>query len=180
MTDLSSHAGSSSSAVDPRRPSAVAVVEDGVLCGMVGAAIVAVWFLVLDIARGQPFFTPFLLGSVLFLGKSIEDVGTVNVVLVFAYTGLHGVLFLLAGGLIGWIFSVVDRNPQVGLVLVLLFLLFQSVLFGFEVTLVPDLVGALGAWAVAMANLFAAVGMFWFLLRRRPQVLVHLREGWDE
>lgn len=163
------------------RGNLAAVLEDGVLTGVIGATIVAVWFLVLDGVRGLPFWTPSLIGSVLFLGKPLaEATATVNPVVVFAYTGLHGMLFLAAGTAIAWMISVVERNPQFGIVLLLIFLLFQSVLFGFEVTLVPSVVGALGAWAVAVANLLAAVGMFWFLLRRRPGLLARLREGWEE
>jgi hypothetical protein len=152
MTDPSFETAPSDSPVGWHPGKTAATIEDGVLCGIVGAAIVAVWFLFIDVARGQPFFTPSLLGSVLFLGSTVEEVTGVSWVLVFAYTGLHGVLFLL----------------------------FQSVLFGLEVTLVPELVGALGASAVASANLFAAVGIFWFLLHRRPEVMVRLRESWNE
>jgi hypothetical protein len=155
-------------------------VEDGVLAGIVGAAIVAVWFLVLDIARGQPFLTPSLLGSVLFLGASVEEASDLNVVMVFAYTGLHGLAFLATGAVIAWMVSQFEENPQFGLVLLLLFLLFQSVVFGLEVTIVPNLVGALGAVSVALANLLSAVAMFWFLLVRRPEALANLRESWEE
>jgi hypothetical protein len=157
-----------------------AILEDGVLSGIAGAATVAIWFLLVDAVRGAPFFTPSLLGAVLFLGQGVGDVSAVSTVMVFAYTGVHGVLFLVAGTLLTWMFSQVERNPQFGLVLILIFLLFQSVIFGFEVTLVPNLVGALGAWAVAIANLLAAVAMFWFLLQRRPGAMARLRESWDE
>ena len=85
--------------------------------------------------------------------------------MVFAYTGLHVLLFLLAGVGLAWMVSQVERNPQFGLVLLLLFLLFQSIVFGFEVTLVPSLVGAIGAGVVIVANLLAAGAMFWYLLR---------------
>lgn len=156
------------------------IAEDGVLAGVIGAAVVALWFLVLDIARGVPFYTPSLLGSVLFLGASVEDVTGVNAVLVFAYTGLHGLTFLVAGAGLAWMVSQVERNPQFGLVLLLLFLTFESVLFGLEVTIVPNLVGALGAVSVALANLLAAVAMFWFLLVRRPGAWARLRASWDE
>jgi hypothetical protein len=155
------------------------VLEDGILAGIVGATVVAIWFLLLDLAHGQPFYTPSLLGSALFLGQSVEEVGSVNVVMVFAYTGLHGLLFLVAGALIAWMYSQFEKNPQFGMVLLLIFLLFESVLFGFEVTLVPNLVGALGAWAVALANLFSAFAMFWFLLKRHPEAMSKLRQSWD-
>jgi hypothetical protein len=117
---------------------------------------------------------------VLFLGASVEEASDLNVVMVFAYTGLHGLAFLATGAVIAWMVSQFEENPQFGLVLLLLFLLFQSVVFGLEVTIVPNLVGALGAVSVALANLLSAVAMFWFLLVRRPEALANLRESWEE
>ena len=55
-----------------------------------------------------------------------------------------------------------------------------AILLGLEVTVVPRLVGALGTWAVAIANLLSAAVMFWFLLRRRPEAIARLREGWTD
>jgi hypothetical protein len=164
----------------PPRRSGLDVLEDGVVAGILGAAVIAVWFVLIDAARGQLLHTPTLLGSVLFLGKSVEEVTSVNLPIVFAYTGLHGLGFLAAGTALSWMVGQFERNPQFGLVLLLLFLLFESILFGFEVTVFPVLVGALGTLAVASANLLAAVVMFWFLLRRRPGVLQQLRDGWRE
>lgn len=162
------------------RGGAASIVEDGVVTGLVGASVVAVWFLLLDFARGVPFFTPSLLGSALFQGRTVEDATAISATMVFAYTGLHGVLFLIAGLAIAWMFSQFERNPQLGLVLLLLFLLFESIVLGLEVTIVPQLVGALGTWAVALANLFSAIAMFWFLLRRHPEAISRLKAGWSE
>ena len=163
-----------------RHHGVAAIVEDGVITGIIGASAVAIWFFVFDAISGKAFWTPSLIGSVLFLGKRVEEVTSVNPTIVFAYSGLHGALFLLVGTAIAWMFSVVERNPQFGLVMVLLFALCQSVIFGFEVTIVPSLVGALGAWAVAVANLLSTVAMFWFLLIRRPEAMSRLRAGWNE
>jgi hypothetical protein len=157
-----------------------AIIEDGVVTGIMGAAVVAVWFLILDFVRGVPFFTPSLLGSVLFLGELVDEATTVSATMVFAYTGLHGLLFLIAGVVIAWMFSQFEQNPQLGMVLLLLFMLFESILLGLEVTVVPHLVGALGTWAVGIANLLSAIAMFWFLLRRRPGAWARLRAGWSE
>ncbi|HBZ70193.1 MAG TPA: hypothetical protein DEP35_10840 [Deltaproteobacteria bacterium] len=156
------------------------ILQDGIVAGMIGAAIVALWFFVLDIARGKPFFTPSLLGNALLLGKSVEQTQEVNAIMVFAYTGVHGILFLIAGVAVSWMFHQIERNPQLGLVLLLIFLLFESILFGFEVTLVPHLVGALGAFTVGFANLLSAGGMFWFLIRRHPEALARLRAAWHD
>jgi len=66
------------------------------------------------------------------------------------------------------------------MVLLLLFVLFESIVFGLEVTVVPQLVGALGTWAVMIANLLSAIAMFWFLLRRRPEALARLKAAWND
>src|SRR5207253_5248227 len=51
------------------RPASLArVVEDGVFAGMIGALLVALWFLALDAFAGHPLFTPSLLGAVLLHG----------------------------------------------------------------------------------------------------------------
>lgn len=162
------------------RSESTSIIEDGVLCGTLGAVVVAVFFLLLDTMRGEPMLTPTLLGSVLFLGKGVDEVVSVAVPMVFAYTGVHVLLFMVAGLVVAWMVSQFERNPQFGLVLLLIFLLFESVLFGFEVTLVPNLVGALGAWAVGLANLLSAVVMIGYLLRRHPDAMGRLRQSWYE
>jgi len=158
----------------------VSVIEDGVLTGVAGAAVVAAWFFILDTARGQMLFTPSLLGSVMFLGQSPDEVVTVNGFIVFAYTGLHGVLFLMAGLALAGMFAIFEHNPQFGIILLLLFLFFELILFSFAAVIFPNLMGALGAVAVASGNLFAAIAMFWFLIRRHPTALTQLRLAWHE
>lgn len=157
------------------------VVENGVLAGMVGAAVVAVWFLVLDLlTRGMPFYTPSLLGSIIFAGMDAEAVTGHEGASIFAYTGLHGILFLLAGTVLAWMFTQFERNPQFGMVLLLLFVTFEAILWGVGVSLVPALAGVVGAWAILVANLASAGAMFAFLLRRHPHALESLRRGWQD
>ena len=62
----------------PTQARSAAIIEDGILTGVTGAVVVAVWFLILDMARGRIFFTPSLLGSVVFLGQSPDQVVSVN------------------------------------------------------------------------------------------------------
>jgi len=44
------------------------ILREGIVAGCIGAAVVAVWFLVFDLARGTPLLTPALLGHVVFHG----------------------------------------------------------------------------------------------------------------
>jgi hypothetical protein len=156
------------------------LAEEGVLAGIIGATVVAVFFFFIDALQGQPLHTPSLLGSVLFLGQTAEDVTAINPTIVFAYTGVHVLLFLVAGVGVAWMVSQFDRNPQFAFILVLVFLLFQAVVFGLEVSMVPSLVGALGAGIVAVANILAAVAMFAYLLRLHPEAMRQLRESWQD
>jgi hypothetical protein len=157
------------------------IAENGILAGILGAAVVALWFLLLDmITRGMPFYTPSLLGSIIFAGKDAGEVTSLNGAAVFAYTGLHGILFLGAGTTLAWMFSQFERNPQVGMILLLLFVTFEAVLWGVGVSIIPSLAGAVGTWAIMVANVGSAVAMFVFLLRRHPGAMESLRNAWNE
>ena len=49
------------------------VIREGVAAGLIGAAVVALWFLVLDSVVGRPLYTPAALGSALLYGVSGAD-----------------------------------------------------------------------------------------------------------
>ena len=157
------------------------VAENGILAGILGATVVALWFLVLDmLTRGMPFYTPSVLGSIIFAGKDASQITGMNGAAVFAYTGLHGILFLGAGTLLAWMFLQFERNPQVGMILLLLFVMFEAILWGVGVSIIPALAGAVGAWAIMVANIASAVAMFAFLLQRHPGATESLRRVWEE
>ena len=42
------------------------VYREGIVAGIFGAATIAVWFFVLDMFGGRPFYTPTVLGTMLF------------------------------------------------------------------------------------------------------------------
>jgi hypothetical protein len=156
------------------------IAENGILAGMIGAAVVAAWFLLLDmVTRGMPFFTPTLLGSIIFAGKDAAEIVTSDGAAIFAYTGLHGILFLCAGMTLAWMFYHFEHNPQAGLILLLLFITFEAIVWGLGVSIIPALAGAVGAWAILVANVGSATAMFAFLLRRHPRAIEKLRAAWD-
>jgi len=157
------------------------ITENGVLAGMLGATVVAVWFLAVDlVTTGVPFHTPSRLGRIIFAGQAPDAAAALDGAAIFAYTGLHGLLFLWAGTGLAWMFSQFERNPQVGLVLLLLFVTFEAILWGVGVTLVPALAGFVGAWTILVANVASATAMFLFLLGRHPQAAARLRDAWLE
>jgi hypothetical protein len=153
------------------------VLEDGALTGIVGAVMVSLIFLALDFASGRPFFTPSLLGTAIFRGEFLSDLSEPDPAMVFAYTGLHGIAFLLVGFLLAALFREFEQHPKIGLELLVALLVFEGLLMGAEVTVFPSLVGELGAWAVAIANIASLIAMFTFLAYRHPQAIKALRES---
>ena len=59
------------------------VLVEGIVVGLAGAAAVAIWFLLYDLAEGVPFRTPALLAAALFHG--LRDAGALTVTPVLSY-----------------------------------------------------------------------------------------------
>ncbi|MSR37031.1 MAG: hypothetical protein EXR95_10415, partial [Gemmatimonadetes bacterium] len=102
------------------------VVREGVVTGLIGATVVAVWFLLFDVMRGRPFFTPGALGSALFLGSSTVDAVTVNATTVIGYTVLHVLAFVVTGFFAAAIVTAADDAPPLILGAVLFFAAFEA------------------------------------------------------
>jgi len=78
-------------------PAHRSVLRDGIVAGVIGAAVVALWFLVLDIARGKPFLTPALLGAAVFYGITTPVGLTITAGPLIGYTLLHVLAFVAFG-----------------------------------------------------------------------------------
>src|SRR5256885_7861963 len=82
----------------PRHANTGHILLDGLFTGAIGAVVVALWFLLLDLVAGRPFFPPALLGSVLLHGGGAAAHGvTAAPLAVAAHTPIH-FLALLPGG----------------------------------------------------------------------------------
>ncbi len=141
--------------------------RESLITGLLGAAAVALWFLVVDLIGGRPLSTPSVLGQVILFGKTDPVVSPVLWPALFAYTSLHLAAFLVFGMLVTWLVFQSDRS---GLALFALFML--SVAFEvFFLGLVAML--SLGttlfpAWSVLGANGLAIVAMAGYLIARHP------------
>lgn len=152
---------------------------------MIGATVVAVWFLGFDLARGQPFLTPGLLGAAVFQGVN-DPIGLqITPGPVIGYTILHGLAFVAFGVVAASVMAVSEREPALFVAFVILFACFEVFFFGVVGALGKSMLGALVWWAILIGNLLASIAMLWYLLRGHralPQALVGswggvLREG---
>lgn len=152
------------------------VVREGIVTGLIGAGVVAAWFLIFDLARGQPLFTPAALGSALFLGADSLAQVQVNAGVVAGYTVLHVFAFLLTGFLAAAIVAAAEETPPLILGAVLFFAAFEAFFMGALAMLAEFLLGALAWWTIAVGNLAAAAFMGWYLWRCHPKLRAALAD----
>jgi hypothetical protein len=142
------------------------IVAEGIGAGALGAAAVATWFLLYDVAQGRPYFTPALLGAVLFHG--LRDVAAVSISwpLVLGYSLVHWAAFGLFGVAAAALLAEADRQPALLFVFVMLVCCFEVFALALVAVLAEWLFEALAWWSIAVANALAVVVMLPFLGRR--------------
>lgn len=146
------------------------VVREGIVTGLIGAGVVAAWFLLFDVLRGRPFFTPGALGSALFLGSSSVSAVSVNATTVIGYTVLHVIAFVVTGFFAAAIVTAADDAPPLILGAVMFFAAFEAFFMGLLAMVAEFLLGALAWWTIAVGNVLAAVMMGWYLWMHHPKL----------
>lgn len=151
-------------------------LTQGIGIGLVGAAAVAIWFFVLDVATGSPLSTPGALGSLVFLGATSAAEVQVTVGSVAAYTVLHFAAFVVIGTMLVWVAHRIEQTPGLWLLAVMAFILIEVASVG--------VLGALGAWvlgtvgwlAVLVGNVISVAAMAVMIWRFHPRLREQLLE----
>lgn len=150
--------------------------DEGTYVGAIGAIVVAVWFLILDLLQGHPLRTPSVLGEVLLFGHDTPSLATVHFGAVIAYTAVHFGTFLLFGiglvRLVRW----AARESVVRYALLQVFLVFEVLFYGL-LMLVSEATRALFPfWTVLIGNTLAAIAMGAYLWHVHPEFRQIIRE----
>jgi len=161
------------------------VLREGIVAGLIGAAVVAVWFLAFDLARGRPLLTPALLGNLVFYGVNNPTGLAISAGPILGYTLLHGLAFIAFGVVAASLMAASEREPALLIGVVIMFACFEVFFLAVLGALGHSLAGALVAWSVLIGNFLAAAAMLGYLLSRHrtlPRLLVGawwdvLREG---
>jgi hypothetical protein len=158
----------------------VDVVREGIVAGIFGGAVVAVWFYVYDTIRLQPFHTPALLGATMLQGRRDPALLTQPWDVILGYTVFHFAVFALFGIAVAACLFAAEREPRILLGLLILFLCFQIFFFGLLQALDVHLAGALPWWNVAIGNLLASVAMVTYFFLSHRSLGARLLERWTE
>ena len=141
-------------------------MREGLIAGIIGATSVALWFLIIDVIAGRPFFTPAVLGASLFdmLGGGFGGRGLAIHVVV--YTLVHYATFVLIGVLAALAFQAAERKPTALVGALLLFLVFELGIYVLTSVLARSpLFGSIAWYQFGAANLLAAGLMGLYLWR---------------
>jgi hypothetical protein len=174
---MSVHSGTAGSVATPSRQaeSSSAVYAEGITAGLVGAATIALWFLIVDTFGGRPFYTPAVLGTALLQGTdalAAPERVPVQLETVLTFTWLHVLAFLLIGVAASKLLEVAEHNTNLGFGIVLLFVFFEAGFFVMCMAFAQPLLRALTWPAVVVGNLLAAVAMAWTFWRRHPRLVI--------
>lgn len=141
--------------------------NESLTTGAIGAGVVALWFLVLDLIAGQALVTPSILGQAVIFGRS-APLPVVDYTAVAAYTVLHLAVFLIIGAVVTKLVFLADRQGIFRFALLMLFVVFEVLFYGVVVMFLQGTSGHFPFWSVLVANTLAAVSMGGYLYRRHP------------
>ena len=143
-------------------------LREGVIAGVLGAAAVAVWFLIIDTVSGRPFNTPLMLGASLATFFGADGTGH-PIPLVLGYTLVHFAAFILVGLLVSAVVNKGESEPSVLIGFVGLFIVFEVAWYGWAAILSRSPRFGNLAWSsVLVGNLVAALAMGVYLWRAHP------------
>lgn len=147
------------------------LVREGIIVGVIGTTIIAVWFFAIDLIGGRPLFTPATLGRGMLRIFGPLDANTSTALLVLIYTVVHYAAFIVLGLIVSMIVNVAAREPSILLGFVVLFAAMEVgfyALAGLLQQATP--LGALAWYNVMLGNLLAAIGMGFYLWRAHPSL----------
>ena len=142
--------------------------KEGTTVGLLGGFTVALWFLILDMVKGRPLYTPSILGQViLFRSMSPEARPTVPSAVV-AYTVLHFAVFIGLGLLITQLVYLAVNHPVFMFAGLMLFVVFEVFFLGFTYVFFAGSRGLFPWSTILVANTLAAAVMTLYIWKRNP------------
>ncbi len=155
------------------------VAREGALAGVIGALVVAVWFLVCDVAAGEIFRTPAVLGASIFQGIFDPSQVRVTLPLVLGYTALHFFAFVMFGIATAVLLLAADYEPVFALAAIFLLAIFEIFFVGALAAFDQAALAALGFWKILAGNVLAMVAMLGYFETRHRGWLARFRDRWE-
>jgi len=154
------------------------IVREGVVAGVIGAAVVAILILVFDVASGAPLQSPAILGSAILRGIRDPNLVAVSAGPVLGYTILHGLGFIVVGLIASYLVASAEREPAMVLALLIFFAAFEVFFLALIAFWALPVLGVLAWWEILAGNLVASLAMLYYFHRRHPGLARSLIGRW--
>jgi uncharacterized membrane protein YphA (DoxX/SURF4 family) len=156
------------------------LLREGIVAGLIGALVIAVWFGIIDVIAGRPFFTPATLGQGLVrsFGTIAPDQGPVTFVV--AYTVFHFAAFMFVGLVASLIVALARYEPSILIGFAILFAVMELGIYGLVGLL--EVATPLGrhAWLqIMIGNVLAALAMGFYFWKMHSELEYELRHAFD-
>lgn len=155
------------------------VAREGALAGVIGAVVVAVWFLICDAAAGEVFRTPAVLGAAIFQGVFNPAQVQITLPLVLGYTALHLFAFVIFGIATAVLLLAADFEPVFALAAIFLLAIFEIFFVGALAAFDKAALDALGFWKILAGNVLAMIAMLIYFETQHRGWMPRLRERWE-
>jgi len=154
------------------------VFLDGLIAGIIGAAIIAIWFLFLDAVIRLPFYTPTVLGEGLFLRAqdlALTEGEQVSLKLTLMYTAVHGLVFIVLGVIVACFLLLTRKKLNLGLWILLIFVILEFGFVGTASVFAEPVLHELAWPVVLIGNFLSAAGMACYFRLRQPNLIAGLQ-----
>lgn len=143
------------------------IYQEGIIAGILGALTVALWFLVVDMMHGRPFYTPTVLGTALFgrgMWPATLETLPASFDMVAMFTWVHILAFAVVGVVMARVILMAEHDPNLGFGFVLLFVILEACFTVAAMIVAEPVLRALTWPGILVANVLAAgvmAGYFW-------------------
>jgi hypothetical protein len=144
------------------------LLREGLFAGIVGAATVAAWFLVIDLVQGRPLATPSVLGQVILYGITEPVLSPPQSGPIIAYTLLHFGAFVLFGIVATQLVHLALTSPLARFGLMILAVCFEVFFLIMTYAVFKATSSLFPWWSVLGANTLSLLAMGYYLKRNHP------------
>lgn len=145
-------------------------VREGIITGLIGASVVALFYLGVDLIRGLPLLTPSVLGETFVLRRPDAVTNDVNVTAAALYTVVHLIAFSAFGLLVAGLARRGETSSIARYAVFPVFLAFEVFFLGVLAIGSEATRGVLPIGSILAANALAALAMSWYAWRTHPRL----------
>lgn len=152
-------------------------MAEGITTGLLGAAVVALFYLGVDLMRGMVLLTPSVLGEVFVLRRPEAVTSSVDPMAAGLYTIAHLIAFSAFGLLLVALVRRAEESSVARYGLLQLFIVFELFFFGVLAIASVTTRGLFPVWSVLAANTLAAATMGVWTWRHHPKLRAALNRN---